>query len=131
MPAAPRRPCPVGGCPNLLKPGESCPNPKHNARKQQDARRGSSRDRGYGTRWDKYSRWFRQQVHCPECGRNHVLCERCQKIGRYEPSEMVDHIAPVQSADDPRMWEHSNHQGLSRACHAIKTAEDIAAGLTR
>jgi hypothetical protein len=44
---------------------------------------------------------------------------------------LTDHIIPALSAEDPRFWEHSNHQGLSVTCHALKTAEDKAKGLTR
>jgi hypothetical protein len=44
---------------------------------------------------------------------------------------MTDHITPVKSKNDPLFWVHSNHQGLSLACHALKTMEDRAKGMTR
>jgi 5-methylcytosine-specific restriction enzyme A len=108
-----------------------CPDHQRQSDQWDRQRRGSARERGYGPQWDRYSRWLRQQVDCPECGRNHALCERCQAQGRIEASELIDHIIPIKSEGDPLFWEHGNHQGLSRNCHAMKTAEDRRQGLTR
>lgn len=121
--------CSQPGCPNIVKRGR-CDACEKQSNTQDRQRRGSARERGYTPTWDKYSLWFIRQIDC-DCGRNHALCERCQAVGKIEASEMTDHIIPVTSADDPRFWDHSNHQGLSRNCHAIKTAEDVAKGLTR
>jgi 5-methylcytosine-specific restriction endonuclease McrA len=52
-------------------------------------------------------------------------------VGKYEFSQMTDHIVPVHGPKDPLFWIHSNHQGLSNMCHQIKTREDIEKGLTR
>jgi 5-methylcytosine-specific restriction protein A len=87
-----------------------------------DRQRGSAAQRGYTQRWAQYSRDFLQA---------NPWCARCLRVGKREPAQMVDHIRPVQSADDPLFWQVSNHQSLSRRCHAVKTAEDKMRGLTR
>lgn len=46
-------------------------------------------------------------------------------------AELVDHVVPVQSADDPLFFDVGNWQSLCRACHDEKTGEDRRAGLTR
>lgn len=95
--------------------------PKQSAREYDD-RRGSARQRGYGSRWEKLRRWHLER---------NPLCKRCQERGHVEAAVLVDHIVPVQSADDPLFYEVENLQSLCTACHAIKTAADKAAGLTR
>jgi 5-methylcytosine-specific restriction endonuclease McrA len=65
------------------------------------------------TRWKKESTAFRK---------NHPLCARCEKIGLVEPSEMTDHIIPLELCEDP--WDQTNWQALSKRCNNIKAAED-------
>jgi 5-methylcytosine-specific restriction endonuclease McrA len=110
---------------SMHKPPQVDADRQQEQRRQADHDRGSAHQRGYTSRWARYSQWFLSQATC-RCGRNHTLCERGQLNGRIEPSELTDHIIPVHSASDPGFWKHSNHQGLCRPCHAIKTAEDMA-----
>ena len=55
--------------------------------------------------------------------RRDPLCLRCLAKGFTTPSEHVDHVVPLfkdgSESDD-------NRQGLCEACHAEKTAEDLA-----
>lgn len=55
----------------------------------------------------------------------------CEKEGRVEAAEMVDHVIPVSGPDDPLFWDESNWQPLSNSCHGKKTIEDRKKGLTR
>lgn len=110
MPFAPKQFRPAG-----------LPTPEQ-AQRQQDARRGSARQRGYGAAWEKLRKWHL---------RGEPLCRRCKAAGRLEAAALVDHIRPVQSADDPAFYDVGNLQSLCIACHAAKTSEDKAAGLAR
>lgn len=40
-------------------------------------------------------------------------------------SKEVDHIIPVDGPNDPRFWDHKNHQGLTHECHSRKTMIEI------
>ena len=80
-----------------------------------DLSRGAAADRGYDRRWRLYAKQFL---------RRHPLCVRCDAQGIARLAELVDHIIPVKNADDPRFWDSSNHAGLCRSCHAIKTREE-------
>lgn len=73
-----------------------------------DRRRGSSTDRGYGTAWRNYAHAFLMEHPVCACG-----CNR--------PATHVDHIVPVDGADDSLFWNSENHQGLTHACHNRKT----------
>ena len=81
---------------------------------QQDAQRGSRRERGYSAQWDKYRLIFLKA---------HPLCVDCEKQGTYTPAKIVDHIIPIQGGDDVLFWPESNHQGLCVACHNRKTTQ--------
>ena len=55
--------------------------------------------------------------------RDEYQCVMCRAEGKVEAAKDVDHIVPLfkgGAALDP-----SNLQGLCRACHRLKTAEDI------
>lgn len=115
------RPCAHVGCPELVKRGR-CKNHELSNYKQDRDRRGTSSERGYDGRWAQYRRRFLQ---------HHPLCKMCLDEDRVAPAVMVDHIVPVQSADDPLFWDTRNHQGLCNPCNGKKTAADIKKGLTR
>ena len=80
-------------------------------------RRPTSSERGYGSRWARYRKQFLSQAE-------NALCRRCQATGRIRAATDVDHIEPVESADDPRFWDPANHQPLCHRCHSIKTNTD-------
>lgn len=73
-------------------------------------RRKSSTHRGYGYRWEKYSRQYR---------RENPQCAKCEK-----ETECVDHIIPVTGPNDPLFWDESNHQPLCNYHHGQKTATE-------
>ncbi|MEN1680329.1 MAG: HNH endonuclease signature motif containing protein [Planctomycetota bacterium] len=76
-----------------------------------NARRPSFRQRGYGTRWDKLSRRFRQE---------NPLCVECLSHGVTTPSQVTDHIVPHRG-DEALLWDESNLQALCHTCHNRKT----------
>lgn len=107
MPQRPKTPCREPGCPGLVD------RPEHlgrcaSHRNLYDKRRGSSASRGYGAAWRK----LRAQVIKQE-----PLCRRCRRAN----TTTVDHILPKElGGTDAR----SNLQGLCKACHDIKTAQE-------
>ncbi len=70
-------------------------------------------ERGYGNRWTRASKHYRQQ---------HPLCAKCQRGGRIVAATCVDHIVPHRG-DYDLMWDVSNWQGLCDGCHARKTGK--------
>jgi 5-methylcytosine-specific restriction protein A len=112
MPYAPRRVC---------RCGKTQPCPDHH--RMYDKQRGTPAQRGYDTRWRKYRAWFLRQFQCSVCGRNHGLCEECQREGRLTVTFAVDHIQPHRGNYD-LFWDHSNHQGLCESCHNRKSREE-------
>lgn len=124
-PAAPRRPCNKPGC-GILGLTPYCE--KHTKVKAEEAKikdkyRGTASSRGYGYRWSKASKLYRE---------NNPLCIMCQKKGILKLNNCVDHIEPVSGPDDPKFWDETNWQGLCTTCHGIKTAsEDGGFGNTK
>lgn len=119
MPIASRKPCRHPACGKLVSGGSYCED--HLKKKEEqvkverikyDNERGTAHERGYSSRWTKYSKQYRI---------DHPLCEICLKKGILELSECVDHIIPVDGPDDPLFWEPTNHQALSNRCHNIKS----------
>ncbi len=99
--------------------------PAHDAhtRKQQrpsdyEVSRPSSRQRGYTSAWDRYSKLFLRRAE-------NVLCRRCKANGRIVRSRCTDHIKPAKYFPE-LFWEPHNHQGLCVSCNKIKSREDEA-----
>ena len=109
--------CREAGCPRLVAEPGRCAQHTKAQRSADDKRRGSSTQRGYGSRWQRYRAWRLQQ---PE----YTLCVMCDAAGRITPATDVDHIVRVNGADDPLFWDRSNHQSLCHRCHSIKTAQE-------
>ena len=118
---APRKPCRKNGC-NILGTTAYCE--KHTRankitakqkQKSYDKERGSRHERGYDSRWGRYSVAYRKA---------NPLCVECKKKGIITLAQCVDHIVPVNGPDDPLFWEPSNHQGLCNDCHSIKTSTE-------
>src|SRR5262245_36295681 len=87
-----------------------------------DHDRGSARDRGYTTTWDKWARAYRKA---------HPLCLGCLAVGRTTVAELVDHIVPHRG-DARLMWDQSNLQPLCRWHHDVikqRLEQDYVAGL--
>lgn len=79
--------------------------------------RPSSSARGYGRRWQKYSRGFLAA---------NPFCRICNAAGRVSASEATDHIEPISGPSDPLFWSPANHQALCWSCHSRKTATENA-----
>ena len=121
MPRAARSPCCKPGC-GRLADGRYCDVHQGEDKRQADQERGSSTQRGYGYRWQKYRARYLAA---------HPLCVACEIDGRVTAATVVDHIKPHRG--DPKlMWNPANHQGLCKPHHDIKTAtQDGAFGRPR
>jgi len=78
-----------------------------------DKRRGSARQRGYDTAWDKFSAWYRKE---------HPLCEECVKNDLIIPVDVVDHIIPL--AEGGAHCDEENAMSLCWSCHEKKKARE-------
>jgi len=86
-----------------------CDKHKHIERKQQDRQRGSSTQRGYGSRWQSARTGFlNHNPDCTQCG---------------STATVVDHIVP-HKGDNDLFWDRSNWQPLCKRCHDAKTARN-------
>ncbi len=65
-----------------------------------DQRRGSARERGYSTRWDKTSKGYVKR---------NPLCLGCAAVDRDEAATLTDHTIP-HKGDNKLFWEPSNWQ---------------------
>lgn len=82
-------------------------------------RRPAWKDRLYGRRWKNYAHGFLLE---------HPLCIRCERAGRVQPANVVDHIQP-HKGDENLFWDPGNHQSLCKKCHDRKTySEDGGLG---
>lgn len=125
MPYAPLHPCAEPGCRELVRGAPRCP--RHTAtraaeRSREDrARRGSARSRGYSARWDRASRAFLWA---------NPLCRPCSAAGRTTAAVAVDHVAPWQrgateAERQALFWDAAgNWQPICHACHNTKTAQE-------
>src|SRR5689334_15702372 len=76
--------------------------------REHDARRGSARERGYNTRWEKARKTYLMR---------NPLCVMCQKEGRVTPATVVDHIVP-HKGDTALFWDTENNwQPLCKPHH--------------
>lgn len=114
-------------------------NTKHrrDQNKAADERRGTARERGYSTEWDKFAKGFLK---------SHPLCFYCSVQGRVTASELVDHIVPHRG-DPDRFWPPDDADwsdffaACCRECHdgakqraertADRTGKDVRAVLAR
>lgn len=119
MPVAPRKPCRICG---QLSNGAYCE--KHQRKKQEevkferikyDKERGTSASRGYGSRWSKTAKLYREK---------NPLCVMCEAKGKLTIAQCVDHIIPVVDKNDLLFWDESNWQSLCLSHHSEKTAKE-------
>lgn len=85
-------------------------------RKKQPALKMETRSRTdfyHTSRWKKESKAFRMQ---------HPLCAISEAKGLIVPSEVTDHIIPLEICEDP--WDQNNWQTLSKKENNIKAAAD-------
>lgn len=64
-------------------------------------------------RWRVISQGYRK---------DHPLCEECKKNGLTVPSEVTDHIKPINQGGNP--YDRDNFQALCSKCHARKSARE-------
>lgn len=86
------------------------------ARRDADSRRGTSAERGYGSKWQTARAYFLRKH--PLC-----MCADCKAAGLIVPASVVDHITPHRG-DMRLFWDSSNWQSLSKPCHDRKTARE-------
>jgi 5-methylcytosine-specific restriction protein A len=75
-----------------------------------EQRRPSSRQRGYGTRWQRESKAY-------------LLLHPWCSCGCGARAQMVDHKRPHRG-DAVLFWDRANWQGLAWSCHSRKTAAE-------
>lgn len=80
---------------------------KRDRDKDADQRRGSARQRGYDSRWDKARLAYLA---------SHPLCVMCSVQRRLTPATVVDHIIP-HKGDLRLFWDTDNWQPLCKPCH--------------
>jgi 5-methylcytosine-specific restriction protein A len=76
-------------------------------RRHYDLRRGSSRERGYTSKWQKARAAYLAQ---------HPLCVFCERERVLTPATVVDHIV-AHCGDPEKFWEQSNWQSLCKRHH--------------
>ena len=70
--------------------------------------RGTARQRGYDSRWDKARRTHLAQ---------YPWCQACAKAGRRAQAIIVDHIIPHRGVAS-LFWDRRNWQSLCSSCHS-------------
>lgn len=110
MPSRPLRYCPQPGC-SALTSGGPCPAHVKQQRREQDARRESSRSRGYGRAWER--------LRAVQLARE-LLC-LALKPPRLTPRVHVDHILPLARGGTDAI---ENLKSLCQSCHSGQTARE-------
>lgn len=108
MPRLAGRPCSHPGCPNLVRDRSAryCPEHLKQARAEQDAKRGSPAERGYGARWREIrERFLRDHPRCAHCGRRATVAHHIRR-------------RRAGGSDDP-----SNLLALCASCHGREHGE--------
>ncbi|MDT0594550.1 HNH endonuclease [Glaciecola petra] len=102
--------CAFTGCPLRVDVsiGKYCAN--HNQRPKD--KRLPAHYKGYDHTWRRYRKRYL---------RANPLCVRCKDYDIINLATVVDHIEPVNGANDPLFYVEDNHQPLCRDCHAWKT----------
>lgn len=113
MPFAARRPCTWPGCGALVQQGSRCD--QH--RRLQEQQRGTARERGYTSAWEKARAAYLMQ---------HPLCKHCDEQGKVTAASVVDHVVPHRG-DRTLFWDSGNWQPLCKRCHDRKTATQDSA----
>ena len=77
--------------------------------------RGTSTERGYGTRWRK--------LRTIAMRRDHWLCQPCRRAGKVTPATECDHITPKAKGGTDSL---NNLQAICAPCHKEKTQAEAA-----
>lgn len=77
--------------------------------------RKSAHQRGYGVRWRKARLAYLSE---------HPLCVYCEREGRVQAAEVVDHIKP-HKGEMELFWDQDNWQSLCKPHHdSVKQSEE-------
>lgn len=114
------RPCKETGCPELTRSAAGycdahigmAEERRRESWRADAERRGSARERGYDSAWEK--------VRLQKLRLN-PLCEDCEERGDIAPATEVHHIEKVRDRPDLRL-ALGNLRSLCRACHEKRTA---------
>jgi 5-methylcytosine-specific restriction protein A len=114
MPFAAKKPCATHGCSGLVASGSYCEACGGGRKKDRDRR--TSTQRGYGARWQRASKAYllAHPIAVDWFG---------EHDGRPQLAEVVDHRIPHRG-DMVLFWDSDNWQGLTKADHDRKTAEE-------
>jgi 5-methylcytosine-specific restriction protein A len=80
---------------------------RQEANRTYDARRGSARERGYDSRWDRAS-----AGHL----RSHPLCRYCELVGEVAAATLTDHLYP-HKGDQAVFWDRRYWVSCCKPCH--------------
>ena len=120
--------CRFPGCAALTKdPSGYCPEHRYifeEQEKARDVRRGSAKERGYDSRWARYSKAFLSQP-------GHQLCALRLDEGCAVVAQCVDHIVPPNGNRDPLFWDPANHQPACIHCNSVKGHRSIRGKTSR
>jgi 5-methylcytosine-specific restriction endonuclease McrA len=90
-------------------PGTFRPRHLPDPRRDYELARGSARQRGYTSKWDKASKRFLQ---------DNPVCPACGAAGFLEASRVTDHIIPHRG-DQRLFWDPKNWQPCCRWHHDV------------
>ncbi len=116
MPTSAPHACGTPRCPNLAPAGKPrCGSCSTSHETKDRARRGSSAERGYGSRWQKYRLRFLAE---------HPLCLECseEQPPRVTAATVVDHVK-AHKGDPVLMWDPKNHRPACKPHHDRRTDE--------
>lgn len=116
----PKRPCAASGCGVLTDAGR-CARHQTEVYRADQSRRGTSAQRGYGSR--HRNGWAVLVLN------RHPLCgDPFRAHGAHaKPAKEADHIVPRRYGGT---WSLSNGWGLCKSCHSQKTAREASFGRT-
>ncbi len=118
MPRKAAKACAHPGCPNLVRDSKQryCETHRQQRQRKHDAQRGTSSQRGYGSRWRRLRKMVLSgQPLCADPFGTHAA------LGELVVATEVDHIIPKRAGGGDSM---DNLQALCRACHNRKTRVD-------
>lgn len=109
------RSCSTPRCHRIVTEAAPCPDHGAKARRREvDDRRGSARERGYDSRWERARKTYMQA---------HPLCVRCELDGRVSAAIVLDHVRPHRG-DKALFWDTSNWWGICREHDDSKRARE-------
>ena len=107
MPTRTPTPCTYPRCAALVQGSSRCAAHRGVEKREADQQRGTSAQRGYGSRWQKARLgWLKR----------HPLCVECESQGRVTPATVVDHIDP-HKGDMRKFWDRNNWRSLCALHH--------------